>query len=94
VRKLATLLALPLLLAACGGTETVAPDVGGDVVKAELAAAGVNLATWYQVHGTYLGAAAGVPGVTLVRADATTWCLQTATSHEAGPGGPVLPGAC
>jgi hypothetical protein len=36
--------------------------------------------------------------VTLVRADATSYCLQTvagaAVEHELGPGGQPQPGAC
>jgi len=51
------------------------------------------MASWYSVHGTYVGADPG-PGVTVVRADNVSWCVQTATSHEAGPGGSVLPGGC
>ena len=36
----------------------------------------------------------GVPGVTLVRADASGWCLQTASAHEVGPGGTPAAGPC
>ena len=47
--------------------------------------------------GTYAGATlpAGF-GVVLVRADATSYCLQTTSGseHEVGPGGQVLPGGC
>jgi hypothetical protein len=59
-----------------------------------------SLQAWYAENGTYAGAA--LPpgsGVTLVRADATSYCLQaTATDgtaeHENGPGGQALPGPC
>jgi hypothetical protein len=55
---------------------------------------------WYASNGTYAGAT--LPpgsGVVLVRADATSYCLQTvgsstATMHEAGPNGTAQPGAC
>lgn len=48
-------------------------------------------------NATYLGAT--LPpgtGVVLVRADATSFCLQTPAGdeHEDGPGGSAQPGAC
>ncbi len=54
----------------------------------------------YAANGTYAGAA--LPpgsGVALVRADATSYCLQTtgdatAVMHETGPNGTVQPGPC
>jgi hypothetical protein len=58
------------------------------------------LQAWYSSNGTYAGTA--LPpgsGVTLVRADATSYCLETigsatATMHETGPNGTPQPGAC
>ena len=57
------------------------------------------LQAWYAANGTYAGAA--LPpgsGVTLIRADATSYCLQTgdvaALMHETGPNGTVQPGPC
>ena len=90
-------LALALVLAGCGGSNGVARDVGavvGMVERAELTAAAANLQQWYQAHGTYAGADAGVSEVTVVRADTGTWCLQTATAHEAGPDGTPAAGPC
>jgi hypothetical protein len=90
------LLLLVLASAGCGGgsSNPVVPDVGGDISLANFAAAGANLDSWRQSHGTYAGAQPGVPGVTLVRADTTSWCLQTVDQHEAGPGGSPQPGPC
>jgi hypothetical protein len=54
----------------------------------------------FQANGTYAGADLPVgSGVTLVRADATSYCLQTtgdatAVMHDAGPNGTVQPGPC
>ncbi len=91
------LLLLALVAAGCGASEEVAGDVVavvGMAERAELTAAAVNLQQWYQAHGTYAGAVPGVPGVTLVRADASGWCLETAGSHQAGPGGTPAAGPC
>jgi len=53
----------------------------------------------FAANGTYAGADLPVgSGVVLVRADATSYCLQTtgdaAVMHEAGPNGTVQPGPC
>jgi hypothetical protein len=54
----------------------------------------------FAANGTYAGAELPLgSGVTLVRADGTSYCLQTtgdATTvvHEAGPNGTVQPGPC
>ena len=57
------------------------------------------LQAWFAANGTYAGAA--LPqgsGVALVRADTTSYCLQTTEAtpvmHEAGPNGTVQPGPC
>jgi hypothetical protein len=83
------------------------PQMSQAIDQAQSAAAGtdfrqaeVSLQTWYAESGTYAGAA--LPpgsGVTLVRADATSYCVQaTATDgtaeHESGPGGRAMPGPC
>ena len=46
------------------------------------------------VNGTYAGASLAGIGVTLPRADATSYCIQASGSHVAGPGGTVQPGSC
>ena len=66
------------------------PEAGGSVVERPVAAGSADAegrVRWYQAHGTDAGADAGVTGVTVVRADRETWCLQTATAHEFGPNG-------
>jgi hypothetical protein len=91
------LLPLGLVAAGCGASDEVAGDVVavvGMAERAELTAAAVNLQQWYHAHGTYAGAVPGVPGVTLVRADARGWCLQTASAHAVGPGGAPAAGPC
>jgi hypothetical protein len=95
-RARAVLIVVPstLALAACGGSSSVAQSVVGPVVQAELTVAATNLSSWYTAHGTYAGANPGVAGVTLVRADGVSWCVQTASAHENGPGGSVLAGPC
>src|SRR5215471_16365120 len=54
---------------------------------------------WYASNGTYAGAT--LPpgsGVALVRADATSYCLETVSAtapmHETGPNGTAQPGLC
>jgi hypothetical protein len=50
---------------------------------------------FYDQNQTYVGAT--LPpgtGVVLVRADATSYCLQAAGEHEDGPGGQPAPGPC
>jgi len=52
---------------------------------------------FFAQSGTYVSAT--LPpgtGVVLVRADATSYCLQTPAGdqHENGPGGSAQPGAC
>jgi hypothetical protein len=74
--------------------------------KATAAAATANfqsaapvLQAYFMQTGTYAGAALPPAfGVTLVRADATSYCLQSGTGaaaqHETGPGGSPAPGPC
>src|SRR4051794_18714279 len=99
MRRLLALLALApvMVIAGCGGSSGVARGVGavvGTVERAELTAGAANLQQWYQAHGTYAGANSGVAGLTVVRADGNTWCLQTANAHEVGPNGTPAPGPC
>jgi hypothetical protein len=84
-----------------------APAVTQAETQAQGAVAATNfqgtasaLQGWYASSGTYAGAT--LPpgsGVALVRADATSYCLETlggatATMHETGPNGTPQPGAC
>ena len=71
---------------------TVAADAAAMQAEHELAA--------YQAdQGTFVGATVtGIPGVTLLRSDSTTFCLQIASGggvlYEAGPGGTPSPNRC
>lgn len=60
--------------------------------------AGVALEQFHALNGTYAGADLGGYGVTLVRADASTYCVQSGAgqnlTHLAGPGGQPAAGAC
>jgi hypothetical protein len=74
--------------------------------RAESAVAATNfqgvaasLQAWFAANATYAGAT--LPpgsGVVLVRADSTSYCLQTTVGpgveHEIGPGGQPQPGPC
>jgi len=60
-------------------------------------AAQPELQAWFADHGSYAGVSLpGAFGVTVVRADATSYCLQdpTGTMHENGPGGSPAAGPC
>src|SRR5438034_4812372 len=101
MRKILALLSLALVFVAAGcafggksGGEQVGAAIVGMIDRANLTAGAANLQQWYQAHGTYAGANPGVPGVTLARADGSSWCLQTASAHEAGPNGTPAPGGC
>lgn len=63
------------------------------------AAAGTELGAYYAENNTYVGATLPPSfGVQLVRADATSYCLQagtgTAVQHLVGPGGTPAAGSC
>ena len=74
--------------------------------QAEVSVAGTNfqaadaaMQAWFADHQTYTGAAIDPSyQVAVVRADTTSYCLQTtagsAVEHELGPGGQPQPGAC
>jgi hypothetical protein len=78
------------------------PSGQQDISQAQSAAAASNfgqadsaLQAFYTQNGTYTGAT--LPpgsGVVLVRADATSYCLQAGNEHEDGPGGQAQPGPC
>jgi predicted negative regulator of RcsB-dependent stress response len=53
-----------------------------------------QLEQFRSLNGTYAGASLAGFGVTLARADAGSYCLQTATAHLAGPGGAAAAGPC
>ena len=62
-------------------------------------AAATELEAFHAENGTYAGAALPASfGVTLVRADPTSYCLQTGVGgtvqHFVGPGGSPAAGAC
>ena len=48
----------------------------------------------HALNGTYAGTSLAGFGVTLVRADANTYCIQNAGAHLAGPGGTAAAGPC
>jgi Tfp pilus assembly protein PilE len=53
-----------------------------------------QLEQFHALNGTYAGTSLAGFAVTLARADAGTYCIQTATAHLAGPGGTAAAGAC
>jgi hypothetical protein len=56
-----------------------------------------TLQAWFADHGTYAGAVLPPSyGVTLVRGDAASFCLQSADGqlHETGPNGAPAAGPC
>jgi hypothetical protein len=70
-----------------------------DVAGTNFRGADTALQAWYAANGTYAGAV--LPpgsGVTLARADAGSYCLETgsgtAVVHEDGPNGSAQPGPC
>jgi hypothetical protein len=65
----------------------------------DFGAAQAVLLSWFAVHGTYAGVTLPpVYEVAVVRADASSFCLQagagTAAMHELGPGGQAQSGPC
>ncbi len=56
--------------------------------------AAVVLEQFHTLNGTYAGASLAGFGVTLSRADASSYCVQTTSSHLTGPGGNAAPGRC
>jgi hypothetical protein len=66
-------------------------------LKASFTGAQASLDAQRMATGSYAGAAVQPP-ITLVRADATSYCLQlergAVLQHLDGPGGAPVPGAC
>ena len=62
-----------------------------DAVKLQQASFGLE--QFHALNGTYAGATTDT-GVTIARADASSYCLQGGASHLAGPGGSVASGGC
>src|SRR4051794_988732 len=97
MRRLLAMLAPVVLLAGCGGRRPGTPGGGPRGRRVGGAAAtrrAPRLHPRVQAHGTYAGADSGVAGLTVVRADGNTWCLQSANAHEVGPDGTPAPGPC
>jgi len=72
-----------------------------EVDQAQAAANGVafqqaqaQLEQQHALNGTYAGTSLGGFGVTLVRADASTYCIQSTSAHLTGPGGVAATGPC
>jgi Tfp pilus assembly protein PilE len=53
-----------------------------------------ELEQFRSLNGTYAGASLAGFGVTLARADAGSYCIQSATAHVAGPDGAAAAGPC
>jgi hypothetical protein len=95
LRALALLVVL--VPAAIGGYLMVAQDqsgVGSGRTSPVLTAAGAALETHHRATGTYAGMQIAVGGVRVVRADATSYCVEAMGMHLAGPDGQPAPGGC
>ncbi|HEU5215210.1 MAG TPA: hypothetical protein VFU30_06695 [Gaiellaceae bacterium] len=78
------------------------PSAQQAITQAQSATAGVAFSqalpamqAFFDQYQTYAGAT--LPpgtGAVLVRADATSYCLQSGSEHEDGPGGQPQPGPC
>lgn len=82
-----------------GPTSSVAAQAetlaANDAAATNFASAEPVLQAWFADNGTYEGVTLPpVYGIAVVRADATSFCLKSATEHEAGPGGQPQPGPC
>ena len=81
--------------AALGGALLFCVQAQASVSATNFQGADTSMQAFYAQSGTYAGAT--LPpgsGVVLVRADATSYCLQAGDEHENGPGGQVQPGGC
>jgi Tfp pilus assembly protein PilE len=72
-----------------------------EINRARQTAAGVKLMQgafaieqFRALNGTYAATSLGHLGVKLVRADASSYCLQSGNEHLSGPGGSPTPGPC
>ena len=82
-----------------GPTSSVATQAETQAAAAAAAtnfdAAAPTLQAWFADHGSYTGVTLPpVYGITVVRSDATSFCLQSGAEHEIGPGGQPQPGPC
>jgi hypothetical protein len=80
-------------------TKKAEQDATAAVSSLNFSAAGPELEAFRAENGTYAGAALSPAfGVTLVRADAASYCLQsgagTSVQHFTGPGGAAAAGPC
>jgi predicted negative regulator of RcsB-dependent stress response len=100
VSLLVTLLVVGWMLTAqhSGSNDT---KTSAEIEQAQQSASGVafqqaqtELESFHALNGTYAGASLGGFGVTLVRADASTYCIQDTASHLDGPGGAPAAGPC
>ena len=89
--------------AAVGTSRTLQDLAGGrsgagDRERRRFEQAQAQLEQQHALNGTYAGTSLAGFGVTLVRADASTYCIQTgssgSTTHLAGPGGAAAAGPC
>ena len=74
-------------------------DAGAAVSAINFTSAATQLEAYHAENATYAGATLPASfGVTLVRADAASYCLQTgvggSAQHFAGPGGAAAAGPC
>ena len=79
--------------------QSVEQQANAALGAANFQGAAVELENYRATNGGYSGASLPPSfGVTLVRADETTYCVQagsgTALEHETGPGGSPQPGPC
>ena len=82
-----------------GPTSSVATQAeaqaAAEASATSFAAAEPVLQAWFADHASYAGVTLPPAfGVTVVRADASSFCLQSSTEHEIGPGGRPQPGRC
>ena len=99
VSLLVTLLVVGWMLTAQHGSND--RKTSQEIAQAEQSASGVSfqqaqteLEAHHALDGTYAGAALAGFGVTVARADASSYCIQDASSHLDGPGGTAVPGPC
>jgi len=99
VSLLVTLLVVGWMLTAQPGSND--RKTSQEIAQAEQSASGVSfqqaqteLEAHHALDGTYAGAALAGFGVTVARADASSYCIQDASSHLDGPGGTAAPGPC
>jgi hypothetical protein len=79
------------------GTSGSKSPIQQQIDRAVFIAADAGLSAYHAGSATFVGAPA-ITGVTPVRADAASYCIQaqagTTIEHELGPGGTVTAGPC